>query len=201
MSKFTSLFRQASFFISVTDWRGLPPEDGAEIAFAGRSNVGKSSAINALTRRRSLAYVAKTPGRTRQINFFRLDDNGYLVDLPGYGYAKVPKVTSRRWELLLSKYLQTRISLIGLVLVLDARHPLTPLDQQMLDWLAPTGKPVLILLSKADKLTRQQANRTLRKVNDLLAQFYPCSTAQLFSSATHAGLVEAEEVLAQWLKR
>ncbi|HVS26860.1 MAG TPA: ribosome biogenesis GTP-binding protein YihA/YsxC [Burkholderiales bacterium] len=201
MSKFTSLSQQASFFVSVTDWRDLPPEDGAEIAFAGRSNVGKSSAINALTRRRSLAYVAKTPGRTRQINFFRLDDNGYLVDLPGYGYAKVPEAISRRWELLLSKYLQTRISLIGLVLVLDARHPLTPLDQQMLDWFAPTGKPVLILLSKADKLTRQQANRTLRKVNDLLAQFYPCSTAQLFSSATHTGLVKAEEVLAQWLKR
>jgi len=193
-----SLFQHIVFFASVADLRDLPPPLGAEIAFAGRSNSGKSSAINALAKRKRLAFVAKSPGRTQQINFFSLGDARYLVDLPGYGYAKVPATTRQRWESLLSKYLQTRKTLRGLVLILDARNPLTVLDKQMLDWFLPTGKPVHVLLSKADKLNRQQANIALKNVAEVLAKFYPKCTVQLFSSVSKTGLDEAESAITAW---
>ncbi|MGH8752246.1 MAG: ribosome biogenesis GTP-binding protein YihA/YsxC [Burkholderiales bacterium] len=195
-----SLFRQAAFFTSAVSLNGLPQADGGEIVFAGRSNAGKSSAINALTRRRSLAYVAKRPGRTQQINFFSLGENRYLVDLPGYGYAKVPEALRKSWQILISEYFLTRYSLLGLVFIIDARHPLTPLDWQMLDWFKPTEKPVLILLSKSDKLTKQEARRTLSEVNHLLAKFHPHCSAQLFSSTKKIGVEEAEGTLALWFK-
>lgn len=193
-----SLFQHIVFYTSVADLRDLPPTQGAEIAFAGRSNSGKSSAINALAKRKRLAFVAKSPGRTQQINFFSLGDARYLVDLPGYGYAKVPATTRQHWGLLLSKYLQTRKTLRGLVLILDARHPITVLDKQMLDWFLPTGKPVHILLSKADKLNRQQANNALKNVAEVLAKFYPKCTVQLFSSVSKTGLDEAEAAITAW---
>ena len=193
-----SLFQHIVFYTSVADLRDLPPTQGAEIAFAGRSNSGKSSAINALAKRKRLAFVAKSPGRTQQINFFSLGDARYLVDLPGYGYAKVPASTRQHWESLLSKYLQTRKTLRGLVLILDARHPITVLDKQMLDWFLPTGKPVHILLSKADKLNRQQANNALKNVAEVLAKFYPKCTVQLFSSVSKTGLDEAESAITAW---
>ena len=139
-----------------------------EIAFAGRSNAGKSSAINSLTNRSRLAFVSKTPGRTQNLNFFQLD-TGFLVDLPGYGYAKVPPEVRQHWEGLLSTYLQTRESLHGMVLIMDVRHPLTPLDRQMLDWFSPTGKPVHILLTKSDKLSRQQAQKTPKQCAGIVA--------------------------------
>lgn len=178
--------------------QNLPAEEGMEIAFAGRSNAGKSSALNTLTNRGRLAFVSKTPGRTQLINFFQLKQGRFLVDLPGYGYAKVPLEVRKHWEVLLSKYLQERRSLCGLVLIIDSRHPLKPLDLQMLDWFVPTGKAVHILLTKADKLNRQQANRTLSSVRDHLQHSYPQCTVQLFSSLTSKGTEEAKKVIGNW---
>ena len=193
-----SLFQHVVFFASVADLRDLPTPQGAEIAFAGRSNAGKSSAINTLAKRKRLAFISKSPGRTQQINFFSLGNGRYLVDLPGYGYAKVPVSIQQHWESLLTKYLQTRKTLRGLVLIMDARHPITALDKQMLDWFLPTGKPVHVLLSKADKLNRQQANNSLRHVAEVLAKFSAKCTVQLFSSVSKTGLEEAEATIADW---
>ncbi len=195
-----STFQHANFYITINDLRDLPQPNGLEIAFAGRSNAGKSSAINTLTKRNRLAFVSKTPGRTQHINFFKLGDKHFLVDLPGYGFAKVPSKTRQHWENLLSTYLQTRVPLYGMVLVMDVRHPLTPLDLRMLDWFTPTGKPVHILLTKADKLTLQQARKILRDVLDFLQKTYPqqCS-AQLFSSKAKKGVKEVYSVLGKWL--
>jgi GTP-binding protein len=194
-----SLFRGASFYITAHHLTDLPPPLGPEIAFAGRSNAGKSSAINTLVDHNRLAFVSKTPGRTQQINFFSLPGGAFLVDLPGYGYAKVQRELRAHWEQLLSTYLQTRASLFGMVLIMDARHPLTPLDAQMLDWFASTGKPVHVLLSKSDKLTRQEGQKTLRAVQTRLHEYAPNYTAQLFSSLKKQGMDEAEEVISSWL--
>ena len=194
-----SIFQQTTFYSSINNLQSLPTSDGVEVAFAGRSNAGKSSAINTLTNRGRLAFVSKTPGRTQHINFFQLKQGIFLVDLPGYGYAKVPINIRRHWEYLLSTYLQTRKALHGLVLIMDARHPLMPLDIQMLDWFAITNKPVHILLTKADKLKRQQANKTMREVSVYLEKSYPLSSVQLFSSMTAIGVGEAKAVLVAWL--
>jgi GTP-binding protein len=183
------VLNRAQFHTSVARLRDLPASR-AEIAFAGRSNAGKSSAINLLTRKNRLAYTSKTPGRTQLINFFELDANIYLVDLPGYGYAKVPPEIKAQWEELLSRYLQERTALVGMVLIMDARHPLTPLDQRMLDWFLPRGKPVHILLSKADKLSGSERAQTLRKVKQALAVHANVSV-QLFSSLSRLGAEEA----------
>ncbi len=148
-----SRFNNVTFYTSVNDVRDLPLHTGIEIAFAGRSNAGKSSAINTLTNRSRLAFVSKTPGRTQLINYFQLKTDHFFVDLPGYGYAKVPDPIRLHWQDLLSSYLQTRQALKGLVLIMDIRHPLKPLDIKMLDWFAPTGKAIHILLTKADKLS------------------------------------------------
>jgi GTP-binding protein len=195
-----SIFQKTTFYTSVNDLQSLPPSIGVEVAFAGRSNAGKSSAINTLTNRGRLAFVSKTPGRTQHINFFQLKHGLFIVDLPGYGYAKVPITIRKHWDNLLSTYLQTRKVLYGLVLIMDARHPLTPLDIQMLDWFAVTGKPVHILLTKVDKLKRQQAKNTMREVSAYLEKFYPQSSVQLFSSMTAKGVEEAKTVLASWFR-
>jgi len=189
-----SLFQHAKFLTSANALSDLPSHGGMEIAFAGRSNAGKSSAINTLANRNRLAYVSKTPGRTQLINFFELGDERYLVDLPGYGYADVPERIRLHWQKVLSAYLMTRAALAGLVLIMDARHPLTKLDWQMLEWFGTTGKPVHILLTKADKLSRQQATATLRAVQAELKE-YPQCTAQLFSSLKRQGLEEAETAI------
>jgi len=194
-----SLFRNARFVRSVHDLRDLPPADGVEVAFAGRSNAGKSSAINTLADHTRLAFVSKTPGRTQLINFFELPAGGTLVDLPGYGYAKVPDSVRRHWEKTLATYLQTRPSLAGLVLVMDARHPLAPRDRMMLEWFGPTGRPVHALLTKADKLSRSAALQTLRQVREELAAYDPQYSAQLFSSLKSTGVEEAEAVIGRWL--
>ncbi len=194
-----SVFQNTIFYTTINHLQDLPPPNGIEIAFAGRSNAGKSSAINTLTRRDRLAYVSKTPGRTQHINFFKLGDRHFLVDLPGYGYAKVPYKIRQHWDKLLSTYLQTREPLHGMVLIMDIRHPLTQLDRHMLDWFSPTGKPVHILLTKADKLTRQQAEKTLQNVLNCLGEAYPQCSAQLFSSASKKGIHEAYAVLGNWL--
>ena len=194
-----SLFRGATFYITAHHLTDLPPPLGPEIAFAGRSNAGKSSAINTLVDHNRLAFVSKTPGRTQQINFFSLRGGAFLVDLPGYGYAKVQRELRAHWEQLLSTYLQTRGSLFGMVLIMDARHPLTPLDRQMLNWFASTGKPVHVLLSKSDKLSREEGQKTLRAVRAGLREYADNYTAQLFSSSKKQGMEEAEEVIAGWL--
>ena len=194
-----SLFRGATFYITAHHLTDLPPPLGPEIAFAGRSNAGKSSAINTLVDHNRLAFVSKTPGRTQQINFFSLPGGAFLVDLPGYGYAKVQRELRAHWEQLLSTYLQTRGSLFGMVLIMDARHPLTPLDAQMLNWFATTGKPVHVLLSKSDKLSRQEAQKTLRAVQARLREYADNYTAQLFSSSKKQGMEQAEEVIGAWL--
>jgi GTP-binding protein len=195
-----SIFDGAQFIASAHDPRELPPDIGAEIAFAGRSNAGKSSAINALTNRRKLAFVSKTPGRTQTINFFECGGNRRLVDLPGYGYAKVPLKEREHWGMLISTYLQERASLKGLVVIVDARHPLTPLDQQLLGWYAPSGHPVLVLLTKADKLARQHAMTALKESHAVLASRFPNATAQLFSAVDGTGLKTAQSVVNAWLK-
>jgi GTP-binding protein len=195
-----SVFQHASFYTTVNQLRQLPAPDGVEIAFAGRSNAGKSSAINSLANRSRLAFVSKTPGRTQNLNFFQLD-HGFLVDLPGYGYAKVPSEIRQHWERLLSTYLQTREPLYGMVLIMDVRHPLTPLDRQMLDWFAPTGKPVHVLLTKSDKLSRQKARKTLGEVQAWLQDAYVHSSVQLFSSLSWEGVEEAAALLGTWLEK
>ncbi len=191
-------FQNAAFYTSVNDIHLLPIHAGVEVAFAGRSNAGKSSAINALTRRNKLAFVSKTPGRTQLINFFKLDDKRYLVDLPGYGYAKTPSAIRAHWEQLLGQYLQTRTALQGLILIMDIRHPLKPLDLKMLNWFNPTGKAIHILLTKSDKLSKQRANLTLREVECFLHENYPNCNVQLFSSLTATGIFDASEIIEKW---
>ena len=194
-----SVFQHTTFYTTVNQLQHLPPPEGVvEIAFAGRSNAGKSSAINSLANRGRLAFVSKTPGRTQHINFFQLGSGRFLVDLPGYGYAKVPAEIRQHWEHLLSTYLQTRESLYGMVLIMDIRHPLTPLDRRMLDWFGSTGKPVHVLLTKADKLSRQQAAKILKNVLLLLCEPYPQCSVQLFSSMTGEGVEEAAALLGTW---
>lgn len=193
------IFRNARFEISIAKSGDLPPPDSPEIAFAGRSNAGKSSAINTLADHVRLAYVSKTPGRTQLINFFRLNCGALLVDLPGYGYAKVPEAVRRQWQGLLENYLRLRESLVGLVLIMDSRHPLTPLDMQMIGWFAPSGRPIHILLTKCDKLSRNEASATLARVRRELAPYGAQVSVQLFSSLKKLGMAEAEAKMAEWL--
>lgn len=193
------LFQNATFYLSAHHLQDLPPPSGIEVAFAGRSNAGKSSALNTLANHNRLAFVSKQPGRTQLINFFSLGGDRYLVDLPGYGYAKVPEAMRKHWQLTLSSYLSHRSTLSGLVLVMDCRHPLTPLDRQMLDWFSPTGRPIHVLLTKSDKLSRSEANKTLIAVRKELSQHWPNCTVQLFSSLKKQGVEEAEKVIGQWL--
>ncbi len=193
-------FRQAAFLTSANKINQLPPDEGAEVAFAGRSNAGKSSALNAITDNRGLAKTSKTPGRTQLINFFALDESHHLVDLPGYGYAKVPLAVKQHWQQVLSTYLLKRQSLKGLVLLMDIRHPLKEFDRQMLDWCQQQQMPVHILLTKADKLKRGAASSTLHKLRKELKPCYPQATAQLFSAHDKQGLEEARRKLEQWLE-
>lgn len=185
-------FSQAQFLASSASPAGMPPSGPPELAFAGRSNVGKSSAINALTGRKRLAYTSKTPGRTQTINFFELGGGGRLVDLPGYGYAKVPQALREQWRTLVGSYMRSRGTLAGVVLVMDARHPLTPLDVQLIDFLGDVR--LLALLSKADKLARAQQAKTLAAVKASLQ-----SEVRLFSSLTRQGVDECRDLLERWL--
>ncbi|MDR2240487.1 MAG: ribosome biogenesis GTP-binding protein YihA/YsxC [Zoogloeaceae bacterium] len=194
-----SLFTNMAFAFSAERPSDLPLPEGAEIVFAGRSNAGKSSAINTLAGKTRLAFVSKTPGRTQLINFFRLRNGAFLVDLPGYGYADVPEKIRRHWQHALAEYLTRRRSIRGLVLIMDARRPLTDLDRQMLEWFGPTGNPIHVLLTKADKLTRAEATQALRAVRDELAPWSDQVSAQLFSSLKKTGAEEAESVIGGWL--
>jgi len=194
-----SSLRDIEFVTTVAASCNLPPENGAEVAFVGRSNAGKSSAINALAQRKRMAFVSKTPGRTQHINYFRVGRDRYLVDLPGYGYAAVPATARAHWNELIGGYVQTRSCLRGVVLIMDVRRPLTELDKQLFAWLAPAGIPVHALLSKSDKLNRQQAAMVLRTVNDAFRNDYTNCSAQLFSSTRNIGIAEAAAVIQNWL--
>lgn len=191
--------RQASYQASAHDAAQLPPDSGLEVAFAGRSNSGKSSALNAIVDQRGLAYTSKTPGRTQLINFFAIDAGRRLVDLPGYGYAKVPPELKRHWDAFLSRYLETRQSLAGLVLIMDVRHPLTDFDEQMLAWCGAAKLPLHVLLTKADKLNRSQATATLHQVERHLREQGLAGSAQLFSALKKDGVESARHVLTGWL--
>lgn len=194
-------FNKAHFTQSAPSIRECPPEVGVEVAFAGRSNAGKSSAINALTNNGKLARTSKTPGRTQLINFFSLSDTQRLVDLPGYGYAKVSREMKELWQRHLSEYLQNRQSLYGLVLLMDIRHPLQEFDTTMLQWARKANMPVHILLTKADKLSRGAAASTLAQVLKEVRQRSAGSpvSAQCFSALKHQGIDELKAVLQQWL--
>ena len=194
-----SLFANAVFAISAEKLSDLPAPSGAEIVFAGRSNAGKSSAINTLVGMTRLAFVSKTPGRTQLINFFRLRNGAFLVDLPGYGYADVPEKVRRHWQSVLAAYLAQRSIICGLVLIMDARRPLTELDWQMLEWFGPTGKPIHILLTKADKLTRTEAAKVLQATRSELTPWADQVSVQLFSSLKKTGAEEAERIIGSWL--
>ncbi|MCC7082912.1 MAG: YihA family ribosome biogenesis GTP-binding protein [Burkholderiales bacterium] len=192
-------FDHARLLCTAADLNQLPPESGREVAFAGRSNAGKSSAINTLTRRRRLAYVARQPGKTRTIQLFELAPERLLVDLPGYGYARVGESLRRRWGRLVDAYLAQRAALQGLVLVVDIRHPLTPLDRQLLAWFAPRDLPVHILATKADKISRSQALLALRRIEQWAGTSGMRCSVQLFSSHAGIGVDEARAVIARWL--
>ncbi|MGQ5522184.1 ribosome biogenesis GTP-binding protein YihA/YsxC [Chitinimonas sp. PSY-7] len=194
-----SLFSQLRFHTTVNELHMLP-QNGVEVAFVGRSNAGKSSAINTLANHTRLAFVSKTPGRTQHINYFDLGGERFLVDLPGYGYAQVPEAIRAHWQQLLGNYLATRPNLIGLVLIMDSRHPLKPLDVNMLDWFLPTGKPVHVLLTKCDKLTRQEQTKTLAQVRKSLEAWPNCSV-QLFSSLKKQGMEDAEKIVGEWFNQ
>ncbi len=195
------LFQRAVFLTTVANLRDLPQDSQCEVAFAGRSNAGKSSAINTLAGRVRLAYVSKTPGRTQHLNYFTLADGKYFVDLPGYGYAKAPEAIRSQWEGLIGPYLSKRQQLSGLVVIMDSRRPLTDLDLRLIDWFRPTGRPIHILLSKADKLSRQEQTKVLRSVRAEMATWGDAElySVQLFSSLKKTGVEEAEGVLARWL--
>lgn len=195
------LFQKAVFLTTVANLRDMPQDALREVAFAGRSNAGKSSAINTLAGRVRLAYVSKTPGRTQHLNYFTLADGKYFVDLPGYGYAKAPEAIRSQWEGLIGPYLSRRDQLAGLVVIMDIRRPMTELDVRLIDWFRPTGKPIHIMLSKSDKLSRQEQTKMLRSVKAEVATWGDADlyTVQLFSSLKKTGVEEAEGVLANWL--
>jgi GTP-binding protein len=186
-------FPPVEFLTSSWQPRQFPADSGAEVAFAGRSNAGKSSALNAITGRKDLARTSKTPGRTQLINFFALNDRQRLADLPGYGYAKVPEKMRDHWRELMERYVETRASLAGVVIVMDSRHPLTDFDWQMLEWTGAQNLPAHLLLTKADKLGRGESMATLKKVRTSVGEGV---TAQLFSAVNKTGVDEArKEVL------
>ncbi|HEU4352951.1 MAG TPA: ribosome biogenesis GTP-binding protein YihA/YsxC [Burkholderiales bacterium] len=183
------LFSEAQFLAAVGRPSELPPPGPPEIVFAGRSNVGKSSAINAIVGRKRLAFTSKTPGRTQTINFYSLGDAARLVDLPGYGYARVPRPQRARWRELVESYLGSRSNIAGIVVVMDARHPLTPLDVQLLEWLGDRRR--LLVLAKADKLARGEQAALTDRFADLV----------LFSSVTRQGVEECRALLESWLEQ
>ncbi len=194
------IYRHTRFLTSVYDARRLPPDEGAEVAFAGRSNAGKSSAINAVCQQTDLAQISKTPGRTRTINFFSIISDRRLVDLPGYGYAQVPPAMRRHWQALVEHYLRHRRCLRGLMLMMDIRHPLTDYDWQLLGWGQQRQLLLHILLTKSDKLSRGGSVTALRRATSLLRTRACDVSLQTFSALKRQGVEEAHDVLDGWLE-
>ncbi|WP_281560455.1 ribosome biogenesis GTP-binding protein YihA/YsxC [Thalassomonas sp. RHCl1] len=200
MSSSVINLQKATFTISAPDIRSLPAEGGIEVAFAGRSNAGKSSALNTLTRQKSLARTSKTPGRTQLINVFEIAENKRLVDLPGYGFAKVPLEMKKKWQKALGEYLQKRESLKGLVVLMDIRHPLKDLDMDLIQWAADSELPVLALLTKADKLKQGKRNSEVLQVRKTLAALNADIQVMAFSSLKRTGVEQANNVICQWFE-
>ena len=192
-------YQQTRFILGTPDARRAPPDVGVEVAFAGRSNAGKSSALNVLTGQRALARISKAPGRTREINFFEVQAGMRLVDLPGYGYAKVSRSMKQRWQRNISTYLETRQSLGGVIVLMDVRHPLKEVDQQILGWCHAAGLLTHVLLTKSDKLKRGPARTALLQTRQALQALHPEATVQLFSAHTRDGAEELQRVLDEWL--
>nr|WP_269801411.1 ribosome biogenesis GTP-binding protein YihA/YsxC [Oceanimonas marisflavi] len=192
-------FNAARFITSAPNIRQMPSDTGVEIAFAGRSNAGKSSALNTITQQKSLARTSKTPGRTQLINVFELSEGKRLIDLPGYGYAKVPEEMKLKWQEALSEYLQQRDSLKGLVVLMDIRHPLKDIDQQLLQWASDCELPVLALLTKCDKLKSGARKAEVLRVREAVAIFGGNIRVEAFSSLKGLGVDQAKEVLTEWL--
>jgi len=188
-------FRVAKYVLSAHHLHQLPDDTGTEVAIAGRSNAGKSSAINALTEQKALARTSKTPGRTRQIVIFEIDPQRRIADLPGYGYAKVSKSLRQHWQTEIQAYFEQRHSLNGVILVMDIRHPLKPFDTRMLAWCDASGIPCHILLTKADKLKRGPAQSTLLKVRKQIPE---TASAQVFSASNKLGMEALIDLLAAW---
>ncbi len=193
------LFRQATFSLSAAKIEQLPADRGYEVAFAGRSNAGKSSVLNVLCGQDTLARTSKTPGRTQQLNVFLLDNDRRLIDLPGYGFAKVPAKVKIEWQKTLDEYLQTRESLKGIILIMDIRHPLKDYDQLMVEWSAASELPVHILLNKSDKLTKGAAKATELEVRAALASYGDLVTVQTFSAMKKYGVDQCYPILDKWL--
>ncbi|MCW0402037.1 putative GTP-binding protein EngB [Xanthomonas sacchari] len=194
------ILERAHYLLSAHNARQLPDDGGWEVAFAGRSNAGKSSALNALTRQNALARVSKTPGRTQQLVFFQVQPERYLVDLPGYGYAKVPQELQAHWQKFIDTYFRTREALRGLVVVMDIRHPLKDYDRQMLGYAAQRGLPAHALLTKADKLGRGQQGQVLQQVRkELTGAFGDTVSVQAFSGETRQGVDELRCIVGGWL--
>lgn len=194
-----SKYSHAKFVTSAPDIRHLEQDEGSEIAFAGRSNAGKSSALNRLTRQKGLARTSKTPGRTQLINVFEIEEGKRLVDLPGYGFAKVPIEMKHKWQKALGEYLQVRKSLKGLVVLMDIRHPFKDLDQQLIHWAVERQLPVLALLTKADKLKSGKRKAQLLMAREASLAFCGDVTVDVFSSLNGLGLENVERVLDVWL--
>ena len=198
------VYQQATFITGAHKISQLPPDEGIEVAFAGRSNSGKSSAINRICGQKSLARTSKTPGRTQQINYFALDPQRHIVDLPGYGFAKVSDRMKKHWREALRTYLQERESLRGVVLMMDIRLPLNDFDRQMIEWFQSSEMPLHILLTKSDKLSRGAAGNILQQVRQALSTEYgverdqPWATVQLFSALKSVGVEDAWNKLDDW---
>ena len=189
---------KATFTISAPDIRRLPADTGVEVAFAGRSNAGKSSALNTLTRINGLARTSKTPGRTQLINVFEIASDHRLIDLPGYGFAKVPLEMKKKWQKALGEYLEKRECLKGLVVLMDIRHPLKDLDMDLIQWAADSELPVLALLTKSDKLSQGKASAEVLKVKKALATLNADIKVQAFSSLKKTGVDQATKVITEW---
>ena len=198
MSSTTIHLSKATFTISAPDIRKLPEDSGIEVAFAGRSNAGKSSALNTLTNQKSLARTSKTPGRTQLINVFEIGDNKRLIDLPGYGFAKVPLEMKKKWQKALGEYLEKRESLKGLVVLMDIRHPLKDLDMDLIQWAADSELPVLALLTKCDKLSQGKRSAEVLKVKKALAPLNADIKVQAFSSLKRTGSEQADTIICDW---
>lgn len=192
------VYSKAKYLTSAADLQQLPPDEGWEVAFIGRSNSGKSSALNTITGIKGLARTSSTPGRTQMINLFSLDNHRRFVDLPGYGYAKAPRPVRERWERTTDQYLQTRRCLRGLVLIMDIRHPLKEMDQQLIAWATSCGVPLHILLTKVDKLNFSETKKTVKEVNEKLEPYGDAISLQTFSSMERTGLEEVQQHLDRW---